>query len=293
MNAENKYLGASIEVVGGINFKVKAVHAFNGGWGPFSYTATFDVGNPNWPSGVQAKLGNLGFIAAFDPTKSPISSLVGLGAGYASSQPFSGANISSFVGFLLDSEAFKLVGKFTASSQFAIGGTNIRPLAGSSSIELTIISSEPSQSPFLHGSGLPSSTWQAGVTYVNQMFNYTGPAGIEPTQAWSGFDTPSEILAAERLRDLRTLQADQKSALSLEARDERVSVRAATPTPSFRESENMSMDAYERQKTISTPSYRQSEIASMAAYDKQKSAATPSFRDSENKSMERYRDYQA
>ncbi|EHS51553.1 hypothetical protein PDO_5134, partial [Rhizobium sp. PDO1-076] len=78
----------------------------------------------------------------------------------------------------------------------------------------------------------------------------------------------------QSLKDYGALQAERYAALSLEARDERVATRTSTRAPTFRQSENDSMVAYERQKVTETPSFRDSEIKSMRDYERQKAAAT-------------------
>lgn len=88
---------------------MKEVSSVSGSFGPVSFTASFDIGNSGWPSSVQAKVGSLGVVGVFDPSKPPLSSLSGIGVGYVSSIQGPGSNGSWFAGAVLDERALKIV----------------------------------------------------------------------------------------------------------------------------------------------------------------------------------------
>lgn len=191
--------------------------AFNFSYAGYGWTTSYSHGEMT----VQATAGNIGVLLFFDNG----GALSGMGIGVSRTERYGNSFGTAFLGPVINRDGLFLTARATGGAERNVGSTNLRPAAISGSTSLKIMSTDLVNTPFLYGSGSPTNVWAPERhTYLNRTFNYTGVEQVDSTRAWKGFDTPSERLAGERLRDAQLASLDRRPSLSLEARDERARV---------------------------------------------------------------------
>ncbi|MGV2021216.1 hypothetical protein [Agrobacterium sp. 22-223-1] len=210
----------------GFSLFVSPSTAFNFSYAGFGWTTSYAHGERT----VQATAGKIGMLLFFDNE----GAFSGLGIGISRTQPYGNSFGTAFLGPVVNRDGLFLTLRGTGGAERNVGSSNLRPAALSGSASLKIISTDLVNTPYLYGSGSPTNVWSPERhTYLNRTYNYTGVEQVDSTRAWKGFDTPSERLAGERLRDARLASLDRRPSLSLEARDERARVAAAAQVSSI------------------------------------------------------------